>query len=146
MTANVHRTKLRGALRALVAVAVLGALGGALGGCASGQEDEVQSAAQRFYDALSSKNGAVACTLLSEQTRSEVASVTQQSCADGILTMTSADVSGTPTVQAYGTSAQVQYGTDTAFLSRYGDAWLVVAAGCQPTQADQPYDCDISGG
>jgi hypothetical protein len=39
--------------------------------------------------------------------------------------------------------ARVRAGTDTVFLTRWGDGWRVTAAGCEPRD-DGPYDCDIS--
>ena len=47
-------------------------------------------------------------------------------------------------VSTFGTAAQVRWTGEATFLSRYGDRWLVVAAGCSPVPGE-PYDCEVAG-
>ena len=42
--------------------------------------------------------------------------------------------------------AQVAYTNEAAFLSRYGDEWLLTAVGCPPVSGDKPHDCAIEVG
>lgn len=129
-------------LAALLVLAVV-----SLGGCSSGQEDEVRSTAQHFYRALADKDGAAACAVLAPRTRSELEKSAQKDCASAVLEESIPDVTGPGSVQAYGTMSQVRYGGETAFLSRFGAHWKVVAAGCTPPPSQsRAYDCQISGG
>jgi uncharacterized lipoprotein NlpE involved in copper resistance len=118
-----------------------------LSGCGSGQEGEARSAAQRFYAAVADHDGAAACALLSTRTRSAVEKSAGRACATAVLQESLPQVGQPRQVNAYGTMAQVRFAGDTAFLSRYGDRWLVVAAGCTPPpRRTAVYDCQISGG
>jgi hypothetical protein len=130
------------ALTGLVVLAVL-----ALAGCSTGQEDEVRSTAHRFYQAIADKDGAAACGVLAPRTRSELEQSAKKDCASAVLEESLPQVTTPRSVQAYGTMSQVRYGSETAFLSRYGDSWKVYAAGCKPPSSQStPYDCQISGG
>lgn len=46
--------------------------------------------------------------------------------------------------RAYGSSAQVLLEDDTVFLTRSGNEWKIIAAGCTP-RGERPYDCDVKG-
>jgi hypothetical protein len=43
--------------------------------------------------------------------------------------------------------AQVRYVGETAFLTRAGTGWLVLAVACggRPPGQDRPYDCQVEG-
>lgn len=118
-----------------------------LTGCSSGQEDEVSATARQFYAAVAQQDGRAACALLAPSTRSEVEQSAQKACRTAILEESLPHVTRPHAVQAYGTMSQVRYGGETAFLSRFGAHWKVVAAGCTPPPSQsRAYDCQISGG
>jgi hypothetical protein len=117
----------------------------ALGGCTNPQEPAIDDAAQRFYRALGAKDGAAACALLAERTRSEVEKSAQQTCEQAILEEDIPTVGGTDAVNSFGVAAQVRFAGETAFLSRFRDGWRVVAAGCT-RDPDGRYDCQVEAG
>jgi hypothetical protein len=122
-----------------------------LSGCSGTQDDPVRRAADSFYAALADGDGADACAMLSPRTASEVEQSAQKPCAKAILEEDIPDVTGGDgapgprEVSAYGTSAQVRYDGETAFLARYDDGWRVVAAGCTPGPR-ATYDCQVEAG
>jgi hypothetical protein len=66
------------------------------------------------------------------------------SCADELLQLVIPGASEVTESKAYGSNAQVQMDQDTVFLTRSGDTWKVIAAGCTP-QGERPYDCEVEG-
>jgi hypothetical protein len=122
----------------------------ALSGCGSNRAADVQAVASRFYDAVEGQNGADACALLAPPTRSSVEQSEKKPCAGAIVSAGLHPASDLRRIRVYGTMAQVTWATDVTFLTRYGDGWRVLAAGCSfppPSQrtADR-YDCTVEGG
>lgn len=113
-------------------------------GC--GSEDEERAAAEtvaRFQAALAADDGGRACAQLTPAARSAVESDERIPCARGVLRLDlpPGRVSGS---DAYMNAAVVRVGSgSTAFLDRAAGGWRVSAAGCTPTAADRPYDCEL---
>jgi len=114
-------------------------------GCAESGDDEVSAISADFYAAVADHDGDTACGLLSTRTRSEVERSSGKPCATGLLEEGLPAVGAAREVAVFGTSAQVRYAGEVAFLSRFHDGWRVVAAKCS-AQPDDRYDCEVSGG
>ena len=114
-------------------------------GCASA-DATVATVANEFYASLAAGQTDVACDLLAPRTKAELEQAAGKGCTQALaaehLTATT-PIQGT---RVYGTMAQVRFGGETAFLSRFQGGWKVMAAGCSPQQPDQSYDCLLSGG
>jgi hypothetical protein len=117
----------------------------ALSGCGGSQDAAVESVAQQFYAAIASQDGKGACTLLAPATRAEVEQASRSSCADGLLEEDVPSVTAAEEVSVFGTMGRVRYEGETTYLTRFGQGWLVMAAGCTPMQVG-PDDCTVRGG
>lgn len=124
---------------------VLGLAGVLLSACGGSQDDAVQRAAERFHQAFAAHDGTATCALLAPRTRSSVAQSAGKPCAEAILEEQLAGSGDVDRVSVFGSEAQVRYADDSVFLSRYGEAWLVVATGCVPAGGDR-YDCEVEAG
>ncbi|WP_067438888.1 hypothetical protein [Nocardioides jensenii] len=129
--------------RCFVALAVL--LPITLTGCGSGQEDAVRNAASAFQDAVHDQRWDRACAMLAPETRSELEDSAQTPCASAIPEEHVATPADPDDVEIFGTTAQLRYDGETLFLTRFGDGWRVLAAGCTP-RGPKPYDCHLHGG
>jgi hypothetical protein len=111
-------------------------------GTSAGKHDAGDVAA-RFVAAVSARDGATACGLLTEQARESVSGATDASCAEAVLNI---DEHGGPMrkVEVWGDAAQVRIGTDVVFLVHLRTGWRVSAAGCKP-QPGAPYKCEVDG-
>jgi hypothetical protein len=115
-----------------------------LAGCStSAEKHDAGDVAARFVAAVSARDGAAACGLLSEPARESVSGATDASCAEAVLNV---DEHRSPVhgVKVWGDAAQVRIGTDVVFLVHLHTGWRVVAAGCKP-QPGAPYKCDVDG-
>lgn len=112
-------------------------------GCGNTQDDAVLQVAHDFYGALSEHDGDAACDLLAPATRSELEQSSGKDCSAAV-TEEVQPASDPQRVRVFGTSAQVRYDGETAFLARFQDGWRVMAASCRP-QASGPYDCSVKG-
>ena len=120
-----------------------------LSGCATGDR-AVARAAQDVGTALAAGDHARACALLAPLTRAELESSEQQPCPEALAAQELVAADEVSRVERYGRQGRVRVrgrdgGSDTWFLSRFGDRWLLVAAGCEPRGGDLPYDCDVEG-
>jgi hypothetical protein len=102
-------------------------------------------AAVRLLQAVDSKDGAAACTLLAPETASELTRSAGKSCAEAILDEDLPEPDAVAGTEVYGQWAQVRLAGDTMFLAAFPGGWRVVAAGCNP-QGEKPYDCTLQGG
>ena len=118
----------------------------ALAGCSSQADDRAGEAAAAFYAAVAEGEGRAACALLTPTTRSEVEKSAGKPCPEGLLEEDVPAVTRTVGVRVYDTMAQVRFAEDTAFLTRMGDRWRVVAVSCARQPGDRPYDCQVQGG
>lgn len=124
----------------VITTLVLGSL--LLTGCAGAQDDPAADAARRLLDAARDRDGAAACELLAPATRDELEQSSGAPCERAVLAEDLGAGSGQVTVEVFDSMAQAHVGSDTVFLSRFDDRWLVVAAACTPVPG-HPYDCSI---
>jgi hypothetical protein len=126
----------------------VGALAGTIvfagAACGSDLPAAPSNAAERFYQAIDSHNGAAACALLAPQTVHEVEQSAQAQCETAILDEDIPAGGAVTELHRYGTEAQARTGNDTAFLAEFGDGWKIVAAACAP-RGQMPYDCKVKG-
>jgi hypothetical protein len=119
-------------------------LGMGLAGCSTrAREHDASEVAARFVAAVSARDGAAACALLTERARESVSGATDATCADAVLNVEE-DGSAVRRVEVWGDAAQVRVGTDVIFLQRLRAGWFVSAAGCEP-RPSAPYNCDVDG-
>jgi hypothetical protein len=121
---------------------VAGACVLALGGCAGSQDDAAGSVAERLLTSAGQGDGAAACDVLAPPTRSELEKTAGKPCEEAVLDEDLTQGDGPARVTVFDSMAQVVRGSQTVFLSRFDDAWLVVAAACTPVPG-KPYDCRI---
>jgi hypothetical protein len=134
-------------------VALLGAAATALAaGCAGPGETEaaVESVVTEFYAAVGASDGQAVCDLLLPQAAEAVAEDAETDCATAVvqdpkiapeLAHRAAEADVTE-VHVAGRQAQVVTASDTVFLARSGDAWVVTAAACIE-RPERPYDCEV---
>jgi hypothetical protein len=124
---------------------LLGAL--ALAGCGqSANRDDIRAVTTRFYGALATNAGSVACAQLSEETVKQLEQDEQSACANAI-----GDVGLSPSrisrVQVFVTNAKVDLANGaSAFLEETAAGWKISAVGCRPTGGDpheQPLQCAV---
>jgi hypothetical protein len=117
----------------------------ALAGCGTAdREDDAGAVAQRFHAALEDGDGQAACHALSEATASKLEQQEKKPCAAAILSLELPKGGTVAHTDVYVTSAfttLAEGGSD--FLDEGPDGWRVSAAGCVPTAAPQPYDCEL---
>ncbi len=120
-----------------------------LSGCGGQQDAAISGAADGFSAAVRSGNGVQACVLLAPLTRQELESSEQAACEQAVLGVDLPQVDRVVDVDRYGREGSARlHGAggqrDTYFLSRFGQGWLVSAAGCD-ARGELPYDCDVEG-
>lgn len=133
-----------GRVRRAVVAAVLAA---AVSACETVSErgDEVRDATAAFEKALGDGAYDRMCSALAPATVEELEQSAGSPCPKA-LSEESLTPGGDPrVVDVYGNQARAVLATDTLFLSRFGPAWKVVAAGCRQ-RPEQPYQCRIKGG
>jgi predicted small lipoprotein YifL len=114
-----------------------------LAGCGQKTPGPATRVAEQFVQAVQSKNGRLACSLLTETARSSVTGATDATCPDAIVGVQDSG-SDVHEAQVWGDTAQVRIGSDVLFLRQLDTGWKVSAAGCTP-QPEGPYDCDVQG-
>jgi hypothetical protein len=126
-----------------VLCACLLALG--LPGCGTAdRERDVAAVAGRFHAALEARDGEAACAELNPETASKLEQQEKNPCEEAILTLELPSGGTIAGARVYVTSASAQRaegGTD--FLDKGPHGWMVSAAGCEPTDPEQPYDCEL---
>jgi hypothetical protein len=129
--------------RIIPAIAVLSVL---LGGCGPDSDrTTARSVTDRFFAALDSGDGQLACMQLSPDTRSELVSQEKKPCREAItgLGLESGSVAR---VDVFIVNAMVELSNgDAAFLDRGQEGWRLSAVGCKDAgkPADRPFDCDL---
>lgn len=120
--------------------------GVAVSGCAGQSGDPAIDRARHFYAAIANEDPAAACADLAPEARKTLERQEGRACDDAILDQNLPGSIGDGDVEVYGSMAQVSYARETAFLSRYGDEWLLTAVGCPPVSGDTPHECAIEVG
>ncbi|MBF8190890.1 hypothetical protein ITP53_35335 [Nonomuraea sp. K274] len=121
---------------------IVAALALAVAGCAVDTASPAR-AAERFHAALSAHREDAACALLARKTADELPDP-GQTCAGALRELRLGPGGAVTSVSVWGDHAQVRLAGDTLFLTRFGDAWRVKAAGCEPVR-DLPYECEVEG-
>lgn len=121
-----------------------------LGACGAADRSDVSDAAQRFYEAVGSGDGAGACALLAAPTRAALEQSAGKPCAQAVLAEDLPTTDRVVDVEVHGQMAMVRWASDTTFLTRYAGGWLVYATDCTPppdrsAHADR-FTCTLQGG
>jgi hypothetical protein len=110
------------------------------------RERDAAAVSERFHAALEASDGQAACDQLSEETASKLEQQEKKPCEEAILGL---DIpkGGTGAVRrVYVRSAYVGLAEGSAdFLDEGPEGWRISAAGCRPTAAEQPYECELEG-
>jgi hypothetical protein len=126
---------------ALLAVALAAVM---LAGCGTGgRESDIRAVAGRFAAAVSERDGAAACALLTTDARQKLESDEGKPCRDAVVDL---KVTEPPVrrVEVFITSASARLaGGGTLFLDETTRGWRISAAACEPTPGGLPYDCDL---
>jgi hypothetical protein len=113
-------------------------------GCGTGpSERDVASVVQRFQDALARRDGVAACGQLTPSTRAAVASDESEPCPKAVLSLGLRGGGRVGGADVYLTNGIARVGDEAAFLDQTAYGWRISAAGCVPTRAGMPYDCDL---
>lgn len=128
------------------AVALVGVLVAAASGCSEAQDRAAAETAEQFYAAVESRDGAVACRLMAPRAGEELEQSAGKPCDRAILQEDLPAGGSVGAAEVYGTMAQVTYGTDTVFLTRFDAGWRVVGSGCTPAGRDVPFSCLVKVG
>jgi hypothetical protein len=115
-----------------------------LGGCVPAEAGAAHDAAADFQTRVAAQDWPGACTLLSDQARSQLESTAARSCGEALsaLRLPSGPAGA---VEVWGRNAEVRIDADAVFLSRFTTGWRVIAAGCEWRGEDLPYDCAVRG-
>jgi hypothetical protein len=117
-----------------------------LAGCGSERDQEAARVAARFYSAVAAKDGAAACSQLSEDAVAKLESEEKASCPEAVLELDLKLPAGRErSTDVYLTSAKVDLaGADSVFLDQTNDGWRISAAGCRPQAGEEkPYECEV---
>ena len=113
-------------------------------GCGSDTSSGATGVAERFYQAMASKDGVAACAVLAPPTVEEIEESADAPCRTAILDEDVPDAGAVVATKRYGGQAQVVFQTDTAFVAEFDNGWKVVAAACT-ARGELPYDCKVEG-
>jgi len=133
-------------MRAGVPIITMVVSGVLMSGCAAQSGDPAVDRASHFYAAIAAKDAAAACADLASEARKALEQQEGKPCEDAILDQDLPEAVEHGKAHVYGSMVQVAYANETAFLSRYGDGWLLTAVGCPPVSGDKPHDCAIEVG
>jgi hypothetical protein len=127
-------------------LAVAGCLTAAvIAGCGpSERAPDAASVAERFYTALEERDGGAACSELKEETSDKLEQEEERPCEEAVVSLELPRGGSAAGTNVYLTTASVDLAEGgTTFLDEGPDGWKVSAAGCRPTAADLPYDCEL---
>jgi hypothetical protein len=131
--------------RLTTVVAIAGVL--LTGACGTAdREADVTAVSDRFHAALEEGDGGAACAELNSETAKKLERQEKRPCEDAILELELPAGARADGVDVYMTSAYATLaGAGAAFLDEGAEGWKISAAGCVPSGADQPYDCELEG-
>lgn len=121
-------------------------------GCAGpgAMESDAEAAVGDFYAAVAARDGHAVCDLLLPDAAGSLEQDAGQPCATAVvddpdlgraLAHRAADATVSE-VHVAGTQAQVVTASDTVFLARSGDRWIITAAACTE-RPERPYECEV---
>jgi hypothetical protein len=127
-----------------LAVALLLAAAIQVGCGAADRAPDATAVARAFQTAIDREDGAAACEQLGDETKRSLESDEGKPCDEAILDLDLPSGTEVRRARVYVGSASVPLpnGT-TVFLDESPSRWEVSAAGCTPTEPDQPLDCDL---
>jgi N-methylhydantoinase A/oxoprolinase/acetone carboxylase beta subunit len=116
-------------------------------GCGSAdREADVAAVTDRFHAALEADDGSGACAELGSETIKKLEQQERRPCEQAILELDLPSRARAASADVYITSAYADLGEAGAdFLDEGPDGWKISAAGCMPSEPDQPYDCELEG-
>ena len=100
--------------------------------------------ATAFYIAVDASHWSSACHDLAPETAAKLVQSAGKACPAALEEEDLPDAGPVEGIEAFGTMAQVHFGQDTVFVSRFEDGWKVMAAACSPVPS-RPYDCRLEG-
>jgi hypothetical protein len=110
----------------------------------AGRERDVAAVAERFHAALEANDGRAACEELSEETASKLEQQEGKPCEETIVGL---DLPKRATVAYELVEVRSGYaglaGGSADFLNEGPSGWKISAAGCRPTAAERPFDCEL---
>jgi hypothetical protein len=117
------------------------------GGCGTAdREADVTAVSDRFHAALEEGDGAAACAELNTETAKKLERQEKRPCAEAIFELELPAGARADGADVYMTSAYANLAAaGAAFLDEGPDGWRISAAGCVPSGAGQPYDCELEG-
>jgi hypothetical protein len=117
----------------------------AFAGCGTAdREHDAAAVAERFHTALAEGDGRAACEELNPETASKLEQQEKKPCEEAVVTLELPKGASVADTRVYETSAFAQLAEGGAdFLDESSDGWWVSAAGCDPAEPSQPYDCEL---
>ena len=117
------------------------------GGCGTAdREADVTEVSDRFHAALEAGDGAAACARLSSETAATLERSEGAPCEQAILELDLPAGARAAAAEVYVTSAYADLAeAGAAFLDEGPGGWRISAAGCVPSDGDQPHDCELEG-
>jgi hypothetical protein len=116
-------------------------------GCGTAdREADVAAVTDRFHAALEADDGGAACAELGGETIKKLEQQEKRPCEQAILELDLPSGVRAASADVYITSAYADLGEAGAdFLDEGPNGWKISAAGCMPSEPDQPYDCELEG-
>lgn len=116
-----------------------------LAACGTGSRDrDAAAVAERFHAALEQGDGQAACAELNPETASKLEQQEKKPCEQAITSLEIPKGGSVADTRVYMTSAFASLAEGTVdFLDESSEGWWISAAGCTPTEPEQPYDCEL---
>lgn len=111
-------------------------------GCTPAGQAAAWDVAGQFETALTARDGAGACRLLSDEARHRLESASDRSCPAALAAL-ALPTGPLRSIQTWGGNSQVRLDGSVLFLAEFRAGWRVTGAGCTP-RPDQPYDCVVA--
>lgn len=109
-----------------------------------GRERDAAGVAERFHAALEQGDGRAACEELNPETASKLEQEEKKPCEEAVTSLEIPKGGSVADTRVHMTSALVSLAEGTVdFLDESSEGWWISAAGCTPTEPEQPYDCEL---
>ena len=110
----------------------------------AGRERDVAAVTEQFHAALERDDGQAACAELNPETASKLEQEEKKPCEEAITSLQLPRGGTVADTRVYVTSAFASLAEGTVdFLDESSEGWWISAAGCTPTEPEQPYDCEL---